>query len=60
MNKEVSHEAPSSSSHLPADADDTVDVIRRYLAEKLGFYDGPEKSEKPKVGLICMLPFHNT
>lgn len=48
--REVSNEKPSGS-RLPEDRDDTLETIRRYIAEKLGFYsdDTTDKSEKPKV-----------
>uniref|UniRef100_A0A1B6JNI0 NAD-dependent protein deacetylase n=1 Tax=Homalodisca liturata TaxID=320908 RepID=A0A1B6JNI0_9HEMI len=46
----LSHERPGGS-RMPDDEDGTVELIRRYIAEKLGFYseESTDKSEKPKV-----------
>ncbi|KAG8305900.1 hypothetical protein J6590_059536 [Homalodisca vitripennis] len=45
----LSHERPGGS-RMPDDEDGTVELIRRYIAEKLGFYseESTDKSEKPK------------
>jgi hypothetical protein len=52
---EPSHEGPTSSRGHEDD-DGTVELVRRYLAEKLGFYkDDKEKEEIPKVRPTTLL-----
>lgn len=52
--RESSREGPSSSQEYDDD-EGTVELVRRYLAEKLGFYkEDKEKEETPKVPfLVC-------
>lgn len=50
--KQKLSEGKASGSHPQTDEDGTVELIRRYLAEKLGFYSeerSTDSSEKPKV-----------